>query len=108
MQTCATVSLVCGRRLSNVIDDYTVESWKESYIGMLDQLDLHTAVASIKKYSWIKRLSQRSLEGTHFRLTHRGCNGQTLKCRCMKCNTVCGVSCAVCNRVMMRDELVLS
>ncbi|KIH56592.1 hypothetical protein ANCDUO_13227 [Ancylostoma duodenale] len=62
MQTCATLALVCGRRLSDVIDDFTVEAWKESYMGMLDQLDLHTAIAGVKKYSWIKRINQRSLE----------------------------------------------
>ncbi|VDL69357.1 unnamed protein product [Nippostrongylus brasiliensis] len=58
MQTCATIALVCGRRLSDVIDDYTVEAWKESYIGMLDQLDLHNAIAGVKKYTWIKRVNQ--------------------------------------------------
>ncbi|KAK6044404.1 hypothetical protein COOONC_18091, partial [Cooperia oncophora] len=62
MQTCATLALVCGRRLSDVVDDFTVESWKDSYIGMLDQLELHTAIAAVKKYSWIKRVNQRSLE----------------------------------------------
>ncbi|VDM54093.1 unnamed protein product [Angiostrongylus costaricensis] len=76
MQTCATVSLVCGRRLSNVMDDFTVESWKESYIAMLDQLDLHTAVAGVKKYSWIKRLNQRSLE------TERKCAVGECMCAC--------------------------
>uniref|UniRef100_A0A158PAG2 GATOR2 complex protein WDR24 n=1 Tax=Angiostrongylus cantonensis TaxID=6313 RepID=A0A158PAG2_ANGCA len=76
MQTCATVSLVCGRRLSNVMDDFTVESWKESYIAMLDQLDLHTAVAGVKKYSWIKRLNQRSLE------TERKCPVGECMCAC--------------------------
>ncbi|WKY02079.1 hypothetical protein Q1695_015805 [Nippostrongylus brasiliensis] len=97
MQTCATIALVCGRRLSDVIDDYTVEAWKESYIGMLDQLDLHNAIAGVKKYTWIKRVNQRSLEGTHFRLSHRGCTGQALKCRCIKCYAVCGGSCSVCD-----------
>ncbi|KJH40842.1 hypothetical protein DICVIV_13194 [Dictyocaulus viviparus] len=101
MQTCATVALVCGRRLSKVIDDFTVEAWQESYITMLDQLDLHTAIAGIKKYSWIKRLNQRSLEGTHFRLLHRNCTGQVLKCRCMKCSSVCGGSCSICNRTLV-------
>ncbi|EYC17301.1 hypothetical protein Y032_0031g2383 [Ancylostoma ceylanicum] len=101
MQTCATLALVCGRRLSDVIDDFTVEAWKESYMGMLDQLDLHTAIAGVKKYSWIKRINQRSLEGTHFRLSHRGCTGQTLKCRCMKCYMVCGGTCSVCDGPLM-------
>ncbi|PIO70931.1 hypothetical protein TELCIR_07188, partial [Teladorsagia circumcincta] len=102
MQTCATLALVCGRRLSDVIDDFTVEAWKDSYIGMLDQLELHTAVAGVKKYSWIKRINQRSLEGTHFRLSHRGCTGQTLKCRCTKCYAVCGGTCSVCEGPLMK------
>ncbi|KAK6745026.1 hypothetical protein RB195_011627 [Necator americanus] len=101
MQTCATLALVCGRRLSDVIDDFTVEAWKESYMSMLDQLDLHTAIASVKKYSWIKRINQRSLEGTHFRLSHRGCTGQALKCRCIKCYAVCGGTCSVCNGALL-------
>ncbi|XGW13453.1 hypothetical protein V3C99_000072 [Haemonchus contortus] len=102
VQTCATLALVCGRRLSDVIDDFTVESWKDSYIGMLDQLELHTAVAAVKKYSWIKRINQRSLEGTHFRLSHRGCTGQTLKCRCVKCYAVCGGTCSVCDGPLLK------
>ncbi|VDM80197.1 unnamed protein product [Strongylus vulgaris] len=101
IQTCATIALVCGRRLSDVIDDFTVEAWQDSYMNMLDQLELHTAIAGVKKYSWIKRVNQRSLEGTHFRLSHRGCTGQTLKCRCIKCYTVCGGTCSVCDGTLL-------
>ncbi|KAL6725793.1 hypothetical protein Aduo_007822 [Ancylostoma duodenale] len=38
------------------------EDHSDSVTGMLDQLDLHTAIAGVKKYSWIKRINQRSLE----------------------------------------------
>uniref|UniRef100_W6NLP1 Protein Y32H12A.8 n=1 Tax=Haemonchus contortus TaxID=6289 RepID=W6NLP1_HAECO len=72
------------------------------FSGMLDQLELHTAVAAVKKYSWIKRINQRSLEGTHFRLSHRGCTGQTLKCRCVKCYAVCGGTCSVCDGPLLK------
>ncbi|VDN27692.1 unnamed protein product [Cylicostephanus goldi] len=45
--------------------------------------------------------SEIKTEGTHFRLTHRGCNGQTLKCRCIKCHTVCGGTCSVCDGTLL-------
>ncbi|VDO48236.1 unnamed protein product [Haemonchus placei] len=76
VQTCATLALVCGRRLSDVIDDFTVES--------NDFSEFTTC-----------RIIGFCFEGTHFRLSHRGCTGQTLKCRCVKCYAVCGGTCSV-------------
>ena len=33
MQTCATVSMVCGKKLLDAVDPYTVNGWIKCYMG---------------------------------------------------------------------------
>ncbi|CAD6187831.1 unnamed protein product [Caenorhabditis auriculariae] len=101
VQTCASVVLVCGRKLLEVLDSFTATSWIESYMEMLDRLELFVTVARIKKYCAISRINQMSREGAFARLVHVDCDSQVTNGRCTKCEELVVPECSVCRKVII-------
>ncbi|CAI2348221.1 unnamed protein product [Caenorhabditis sp. 36 PRJEB53466] len=118
IQTCANISMVCGKRLLDTVDPYTVNGWVYCYMEMLDRLELYLVCAKIRKYCSLDFISSVSRENTTIQLSHADCDAVIVNGRCTKCEghvqpdcTVCRVSiiglcyqCHVCGHAMHVDH----
>uniref|UniRef100_A0A1I7TMQ3 GATOR2 complex protein WDR24 n=1 Tax=Caenorhabditis tropicalis TaxID=1561998 RepID=A0A1I7TMQ3_9PELO len=96
MQTCATITMVCGKRLMDAVDFYTINGWILCYIEMLDRLELYIVIAKIRKYCTIESISSVSRENTTIQLSHADCNALIVNGRCSRCESAVEADCTVC------------
>uniref|UniRef100_A0A8R1IKC7 WDR59/RTC1-like RING zinc finger domain-containing protein n=1 Tax=Caenorhabditis japonica TaxID=281687 RepID=A0A8R1IKC7_CAEJA len=96
MQTCATISMVCGKRLFDEVDPYTVNGWIQCYMEMLNSLELFMVCAKIRKYCPLESISSVSRENTTIQLAHADCNAMVVNGRCTKCEKAAESDCTVC------------
>ncbi|KAF1762269.1 hypothetical protein GCK72_010531 [Caenorhabditis remanei] len=96
MQTCATVSMVCGKKLLDAVDPYTVNGWIKCYMEMLDRLELFLVTAKIRKYCTLDSISSVSRENTTIQLAHADCDALIVNGRCTKCEVLAQADCTVC------------
>lgn len=103
VQTCACVSLVVGRTLSEVVDESTIAAWQASYLDMLDRLELFVAAAGIRKYSWIKRIKDLSLESTFLNISCLKCARRLTDGECGKCHNQ-NPECVICEYQLVGEQ----
>ncbi|CAL2036344.1 unnamed protein product [Caenorhabditis brenneri] len=96
MQTCATITMVCGKRLLDAVDFYTVNGWITCYMEMLDSLELYNVIAKIRKYCTLESINSVSRENTLIQLAHSSCDALIVNGRCNKCEQVSRADCTVC------------
>ncbi|UMM22456.1 hypothetical protein L5515_003661 [Caenorhabditis briggsae] len=96
MQTCATVSMVCGKRLLDAVDHYTINGWIKCYMEMLYSLELFLVMAKIRKYCTLDSISSVSRENTTIQLAHADCDAMIVNGRCTKCEALAQADCTLC------------
>ncbi|NP_001368730.1 WDR59/RTC1-like RING zinc finger domain-containing protein [Caenorhabditis elegans] len=96
MQTCAAISMVCGKRLLDAVDPYTVNGWIQCYMEMLHRLELFLVCAKIRKYCPLDSISSVSRENTTIQLAHADCDALIVNGRCTKCEALAQADCTVC------------
>ncbi|CAJ0942921.1 unnamed protein product, partial [Mesorhabditis belari] len=119
VQTCSCVALVIGGLLGEAIDEDTAATWFSNYLEMLDRLELFVAMAAVRKYAWVKRISDKVLTGTHLNVSCLKCRKRMVDGACLRCDrrvaecVICDLMifgmhwmCGKCRHPMHLDEAV--
>uniref|UniRef100_A0A914D3B2 GATOR2 complex protein WDR24 n=1 Tax=Acrobeloides nanus TaxID=290746 RepID=A0A914D3B2_9BILA len=87
VQTCASICLVIGEKITKLIPENQVELWIFSYLEILERLNLWNTSALIIKLCYRPRINQLSNESTFVKIYCKKCKTTSMSAspKCRKC-----------------------